>query len=490
VACGPQQFAVAFLAVALAAGCGGGAGSDTMTSGVAPSPDAGASNAPKGAFRLLDAEVTPYAIWADEIETREITVRVRTGGAGSGIHFEVVCFDEMVGGSGELASFPLFDDGTQGDVIAGDGVWTRAFALGFSEPPILRLYDGQLDRLTLSVVARDAEGNVVAPAHPFDARLDLGVLSPTRAREPTPRAVSAVASISDHVVNLVIPGFDGNAASVVGERLYALYPDDPFDFLVVFSTRLTGDGIPRSIGVRNDAEGIHRPRFDASASFGSAGRLSQVVLQNARVLGVELNHEIGHRWASYLDAPALDLTRPHGVHWGPSNHVGQMGNGPYLEAVGGGRHFVTNAEDSEKFTLNPFSTLELYLMGLVGPEAVAPLRFVTDPAVTVQFGQSLDESATRRVTIDDIVSVYGPRRPAAPDSQKDFRAAIVVVSDRALADTEWALSETVARYVEGTSAGGVRSGGLFDVVDPPAFAAATGFRATLRTELPIDRAGD
>lgn len=40
-----------------------------------------------------------------------------------------------------------------------------------------------------------------------------------------------------------------------------------------------------------------------------------------------------------------------------------MGNGPYLQEDAGG-YRVTNAADSDKFIANPFSNLELYLMGL------------------------------------------------------------------------------------------------------------------------------
>ena len=54
-----------------------------------------------------------------------------------------------------------------------------------------------------------------------------------------------------------------------------------------------------------------------------------------------------------------------------------MGNGPYLLAEAGG-YRVTNADDSENFIANPFSNLELYLMGLARPDEVQPLRFVTD----------------------------------------------------------------------------------------------------------------
>jgi hypothetical protein len=69
-------------------------------------------------------------------------------------------------------------------------------------------------------------------------------------------------------------------------------------------------------------------------------------------------------------------------------------------------------------------------------------------------------------------------------SQNAFSAIYVVVSDRVLTAPEYALTSLLAQYAAGTSAGGKRTGGLFEALDPPSFGAATGFRATLDTTLP------
>jgi hypothetical protein len=282
---------------------------------------------------------------------------------------------------------------------------------------------------------------------------------------------------------VVDPNFDANSIAALMQHIYVAFPDDPFDFAVVFATRTTGDGIPRSLGIANDVGGINLARFDNSASYGSAGRLQQVVFQNGKTLGLEINHELGHRWAAYLNKPALNLSLPTGFHWGASDHVGQMGNGPYLEAEAGG-YRVGNGGGADHFESNPFSMLELYLMGLVPPEEVPNYRFVTDSTVDVSFGTLLPAAATRLVTIDDVVAAYGARTPAAASSQNAFTAAFVVVSERFLTPAETALSSYIAQYMGGTSLGGQRSGGLFEVSDPSSFSAATGYRASLQTHLP------
>ena len=471
------RVASAVLVGAVLAGCGGGAGggaSTTTAAGGNPAPGA-------ASFTLKDVSVAPYAVWSDDLD-HPITVTARTANTTGSIGLTLSYFDGLIGGSGAQISAPMYDDGTHGDAVAHDGVWTLTFALGVAAPTQLRLYDGHVDSISIGISA--ASGNAtVAPTNSIDARVDLAIVDRALENDYPARAVDATTQVTDTMINIVDPAFDETHLERALEKMYATIPGDPFDFAIVFRTRTTGDGVPRSVGVKNDVGGINVVAFDRSADYGSGGRLQQVVYQNAHVLGLETNHEMGHRWAAYLNRPALNLSLPTGFHWGPSNHVGQMGNGPYLlEEAGGYR--VTNADDSENFVINAFSDLELYLMGLARPDEVQPLRFVTDPSVDVQFGALLPASSTRLVTIDDIVAVYGERAPAMATSQSAFNAAYVVVSDRLLTKPEWTLTSHIAHYAAGASAGGKRAGGLFEALDPPSFGAATGFRASLQTTLP------
>ena len=93
----------------------------------------------------------------------------------------------------------------------------------------------------------------------------------------------------------------------------------------------------------------------------------------------------------------------------------------------------------------------MYLMGLARTDEVQPHRFVTDPTVSAQYDSALPESSTRLVSIDDIVSVYGPRVPAMVSSQNVFSAVYVVVSDRLLTTPEHTLTSLIARYAAGAS---------------------------------------
>ena len=465
---------VALLMAACGGGGGGGSSSAVVTGSAASAPGSDDNSAlvpvPALIPDVAEIEVSRYALWSDELASTPLIVKVRESGSTAP---EVAYFDGFIGGSGARLNHALFDDGSHGDEVAGDGIWTLSFTLDLAEPSALRLYDGMVDILPLTIRTSGRERTV-----------EMAVVSRALQGTVNTEPLNASVMVTDALVSMVDATFDGQALSDVTENLYSLYPDDSFDFLVIFHTRPTGDGVPRSLGVRNAIGGINLGDYDTSAAYGSAGRLQQVIFQNANLTGREVIHELGHRWGAFLDDPALNLSIPTGFHWGVSTHVGQLGNGPFLLADGNGGYLVTNANGSEDFISNAYSSLELYLMGLASPAEVAPLRFVTDPSVDARFGTTLPESSTRVVGIADIVAVYGERLPASTTSPKAFSAAFVVVSDAPLSEAEYTLSTHIARYVGGASDGGVRNGGLFELMDPPSFAAATGFRASLETRLP------
>ena len=459
--------------------CGGGAGG-----GVAPGT-AGNNTAPgvAASFTLQNVEASPYAVWSDALATQPITVKAHTKATGH-VALTLSYFDGLVDGTGAQIVKQMFDDGTHGDDVAGDGVWTLTFTLGLTQPGQLRLYDGLVDCVSIAISATNADQTPLSPTNSIDARIDVSIVSRSLEDAYPARVIDAATQVTDTMINVVDPSFDESDIERTIARVYAVIPGDPFDFAVLFHTHTTSDGVPRSIGVKNHVGGINVATFDHTAEYGSSGRLQQIAFQNAHTLGLEVNHEIGHRWAAYLNQPALNLSLPTGFHWGASDHVGVMGNGPYLlEDAGGYR--VTNADDSDKFIANSFSNLELYLMGLAQPDEVQPHRFVTDPAVDVRFDAVVPASSTRLVTIDDIIGVYGPRVPDMATSQNAFTAVYVVVSDRLLTKPEYTLTSLIADYAAGTSAGGKRTGGLFEALDPPSFGAATGYRATLETTLRI-----
>jgi hypothetical protein len=106
-----------------------------------------------------------------------------------------------------------------------------------------------------------------------------------------------------------------------------------------------------------------------------------------------------------------------------------------------------------------FNDLEMYLAGFrFIDELQWPITFV-EGAVFQGFGppncpvggQSLLVTSTpgfRNVVADEVIATYGLRQPDPGSSQRDFKAAMIVVYDRLLTPTELAFFDAAAREHE------------------------------------------
>jgi hypothetical protein len=163
----------------------------------------------------------------------------------------------------------------------------------------LRLYDGQVDAVSISITATDGAKSL-SPSNSIDARVDVAVLNRSVDGEFPVHVVDPATQATDTMLNIVDTAFDETAIETTLQRVYAAIPGDPFDFAVLFHTRTTGDGVPRSIGVKNDAAASTSRRSITKSVYGSAGRLHSSCSLN-RHTPTRINHEIGHRWAAYLN---------------------------------------------------------------------------------------------------------------------------------------------------------------------------------------------
>ena len=86
----------------------------------------------------------------------------------------------------------------------------------------------------------------------------------------------------------------------------------------------------------------------------------------------------------------------------------------------------------------PYSAIELYLAGYVGPEEVPDLSVAEDGELVWEGGriaetadgkQIFTAESWRTYTMDDIVATHGPRVPAAGDAQWHFRTAVILLTD-------------------------------------------------------------
>lgn len=233
----------------------------------------------------------------------------------------------------------------------------------------------------------------------------------------------------------------------VGKAFYQNRPDD-HDFLVVvtdFDFKMC-EAEARACyhGVKNDIQGIGIPIFDHSLLYGSSGRLQGIIdLGNIENIVSDpmdsqftwtmtiLSHELLHRWAAYIQfedkngAISNDLLGLQGTHWS------------YLFDTGGsllyGNQWKKNPDGT--FTSLPgfryYSSLDLYLMGLIGKSEVLPMRLIVnnaiDPNQLPATGVTIS-GKERYVTIDNIISAVGERIPDVESSPKRFNIGCIFMT--------------------------------------------------------------
>ncbi len=223
-------------------------------------------------------------------------------------------------------------------------------------------------------------------------------------------------------------------------RFYT-YFSDAFDFLVFFPSlswsQLDADAFKGAFyaGVGNDVKGIGKGDFFNNA-WGSAGKLqgglffafvSATDWEHSRLVRGPMLHELMHRWANFIVEPAVP-------HWDYTSANGILGGFDIANLVdhGGGRYNAPAAfTGGWALNLKPYSSIELYLAGLIPPEQVPDL-WVAEDGEIVKYGRgdAPDEFTASRVTtytIEDIVAEHGARVPDHTQSQKAFRAAVILL---------------------------------------------------------------
>ena len=233
----------------------------------------------------------------------------------------------------------------------------------------------------------------------------------------------------------------------VGEKFFASHPDNYDQVLIWTDQPLIQDAFAYEITVANEIRGIGQDVYDLSRSFGSAGRLRSVVVMDwlgkypedpaQKFLGENntlsvLGQEVGHRWLAYLEfrdrngARSQELLGRDEAHWSfffDSDASVMEGND--IEDLGGGQFRTSDA-------VKRYSRLDQYAMGLVPPSAVPTFFYVEGPvsSKTKASAPSIGVTFTgtrRDVLVDDVISIQGPRVPAAADSSRELRQAFIYV---------------------------------------------------------------
>jgi hypothetical protein len=275
---------------------------------------------------------------------------------------------------------------------------------------------------------------------------------------------------------------DGNGdLQMVTGKVYE-YLEDNFDFIFILSveeSQPSGLYYGRSTKVKNDVQGIGSSIYDGTAPYGSDGNLKSVIHmpRTEYVVNGPFLHEILHYWANRGFVPTTV-----GGHWGYSSAGGQLGgfdelvdlgNDTYQGRLNGNNSFGPNANGGNSL---PYSNVELYTMGLIGPGELESIQVAENPQSNGQQGQFTADAITV-YTATDLLTQHGDRIPTEQNSQKEFRGLAVIISTTALsADKITSVNRDLENFSR-QSAPDSYWGNAYN------FWEATGERATLEIEV-------
>jgi hypothetical protein len=268
------------------------------------------------------------------------------------------------------------------------------------------------------------------------------------------------------------------------EGFLAVHPDDG-EFIIVYSTFDLVPGVGAFFqSLANDVQGIGYEQaaeldpvipaefFDDTPNSKFVGMLHMNNWRNfVQPESTDLNEtwislvfgqELGHAWLAFtyfdqgngLEDRLLGRAQ---AHWSFYMHTG----GSPVEG-----HRWTDHGDgtftAAKLAQFEFSDLDLYLMGLMPPEEVAPWFIIEDPHDCIDSAAENMEcpppgahqfkadqfriSGTRRdITIDDVIAAEGPRIPAYPDAPSQFNLSFLLIKrpGEVLCEEEYELIDRV-----------------------------------------------
>lgn len=227
---------------------------------------------------------------------------------------------------------------------------------------------------------------------------------------------------------------------LISEKVYE-YVKDEFDFIIILSIEAVQPPdlfYGRSTLVQNQIEGLGNNTYNSSSAYGSEERLKSIIYMPRAeyIKSGPFLHEIAHTWGNKGFIPTTV-----GGHWGFASTAGQLGgfdelidqgNNTYLGKMNGNNGFGTFANGGNSI---PYGNLELYLMGLIGSEELENIQVAVNPEWGENSGEfTADEIQT--YTAQNLIAEHGERMPSVIDSQKEFKALVVIISTETLDQTK------------------------------------------------------
>ena len=145
-------------------------------------------------------------------------------------------------------------------------------------------------------------------------------------------------------------------------------------------------------------------------------------------------HELMHKWANFV------VPSSYRSHWGFSSANGVLGGFDIADLVdyGGGRYSAGHVSlAGAAGNIIPYAPIELYLAGLIPPDEVPDLWVAENGEYLYEDGGTLvyddrgyvmfTANQVSTYTIEDIIAEHGARIPDSRDSQREFRAVVVLL---------------------------------------------------------------
>lgn len=259
----------------------------------------------------------------------------------------------------------------------------------------------------------------------------------------------------------------------IAQRFYETH-EDAYDYLVIFNSlgiEAAQNAVAFEVSVRSNVTGTGDTALDRGHMYGSPWRLQAVlnmgplgqyprdpyarVGSRGAITGDSamsiLGHEAGHLFLAL--ASVRDPARPGDLpmlgaqlaHWSFNFHSdASLLEGNRIADNGDGTFFTVA-------TVEGFSALDQYLMGLRGPGEVAPTFYVdnanTSRTALPRVGVTI-RGARRDVTVDEIIAAEGRRTPDDTVAQRLFRFAFIVVTPPGTEPTAEELAQLDAYRME------------------------------------------
>jgi hypothetical protein len=377
-----------------------------------------------------------------------------------------VRFEAEITGSPSSVAFrynsvdrPMYDDGSNGDLVAGDGVWTCLFT---ANEIISKYTANTVFRPFIGYCIPTNSGQFNTFAEIWTAQIGLASIRTNS---------SQTSQETDYIVNFVatksqLTNFD---AGYWASNFFKLHSDS-FDF-VNFVHVAGVRGNRYHVGVRNGVQGLGLPLYTNNAFYGSGGRLQGYSLFPIPPMfdgaGPAFSHELGHQWMNFLSATPYSNGVP---HW-PKGDIAINVMGFSLPGSAGGNFsytFTTNSSGGYvtgpaiATNISTFNPMELYLMGMATPSEVPNYFVFTNQNVSPTNGQVFSSNEVSVVTINNVIAAQGARIPASTNSQRVFVCATIVLSEQLLDPYAMSLYDYFARrsesklpvaYVDGFASG-------------------------------------